>query len=379
MAAHARLSPSSFDRVIACPASVRMKEVSPPSPSSAAAMEGTYAHAMGEAKAIRAFGLKPRHLDHTTVPSLSDADRGEIEHHTDGYVRFLQERVGPQDTLMLEVRLDTGLPNCWGTADAAILRPAWNNVEVIDLKYGRGHDVPIENNPQLMLYGLGLLNMAEPLFDVDTITLAIYQPRLSGVKEIQLTREELLEWRDTVALPAAKLALTDDAPFGPSDDACRWCPAAGVCLARADQVMSAFDDLSETTIDLMSPELLAKALSCVDGIEAWCGDVRKAALHQAYEGNVEVPGYKVVWRAGRRYIADPIALAERLGLEHDKVYTMEPKPVALGKIERLAGKEELDRLAGDAIRSYAGKPAIVPKSAKGAPITRAETAFSDDI
>ncbi len=41
----------------------------------------------------------------------------------------------------------------FGTADALII--ANNTIEVIDLKYGKGVKVDAQNNPQLMLYGLG--------------------------------------------------------------------------------------------------------------------------------------------------------------------------------------------------------------------------------
>lgn len=36
-----------------------------------------------------------------------------------------------------------------------------------------------ENNTQLMIYGLGMLDIAEMLFDIETIELTIVQPRIS--------------------------------------------------------------------------------------------------------------------------------------------------------------------------------------------------------
>lgn len=40
-------------------------------------------------------------------------------------------------------------------------------------------------------------------------------------------------------IPAAKLALGDSAPFGPSETACRWCPISGNCKAQLDAVLAA--------------------------------------------------------------------------------------------------------------------------------------------
>lgn len=52
-------------------------------------------------------------------------------------------------------------PDCFGTADMVIVTD--KVAHIIDLKLGRGVEVSAEENPQLMAYGLGVLEMAEML------------------------------------------------------------------------------------------------------------------------------------------------------------------------------------------------------------------------
>ena len=52
---------------------------------------------------------------------------------------------------------------------------------VIDLKYGKGVAVEVERNPQMMLYGLGALELFDAIYDIDTVRMTIYQPRLESV------------------------------------------------------------------------------------------------------------------------------------------------------------------------------------------------------
>jgi hypothetical protein len=79
--------------------------------------------------------------------------------------------------LLLEQRLPTGIPDCWGTSDAVIVSP--DAVEVCDFKYGLGVRVDAEGNPQIRLYGVGALEAyGDLLGDVHTVRLHIFQPRL---------------------------------------------------------------------------------------------------------------------------------------------------------------------------------------------------------
>lgn len=65
---------------------------------------------------------------------------------------------------------------CFGTADMTIITNS--TVQVIDLKLGRGVPVYSEENAQLMIYGLGILSMAERLYDIETVKLTMFSQDL---------------------------------------------------------------------------------------------------------------------------------------------------------------------------------------------------------
>lgn len=70
--------------------------------------------------------------------AIDPDDLADMQRHISSYVEMIGERrdLHPHSQVLLEQRLYTGIPGCWGTSDAVIVSP--EHVEVIDLKYGRG-------------------------------------------------------------------------------------------------------------------------------------------------------------------------------------------------------------------------------------------------
>ncbi|BFL99329.1 hypothetical protein TPCV3_09830 [Cutibacterium avidum] len=139
-----------------CPPSAVLESGEPDS-SSAAAEQGTAAHALAEWKLRRALHQAP------AFKPESDWIDDEMQHYTDDYVAFVQEHISlareacgdPQ--VLIEQRLDFShvVPGGFGTGDCLII--AEPKLQIIDLKYGQGVLVEAERNPQLMLYALGAL------------------------------------------------------------------------------------------------------------------------------------------------------------------------------------------------------------------------------
>ena len=48
---------------------------------------------------------------------------------------------------------------------------------VADAVADKGVEVSAEGNPQMMLYALGALELFDGIYDIDTVRMAIYQPR----------------------------------------------------------------------------------------------------------------------------------------------------------------------------------------------------------
>src|SRR5699024_10062218 len=78
--------------------------------------------------------------------------------------------------------------------------------------------------------------------------------------------------------------------------ACRWCPVAGMCRVRKEQLI----DRDFGQANLLSPQELAEAHSSLKEIEAWCTSVREVSLELAYHQGGEIPGYTVVRARARR-------------------------------------------------------------------------------
>lgn len=347
---HAVLSPSASGRWLQCPASVRMLRNRPPEEPSVFAIEGTLFHTLCEIKVSeRVLGLTGLTTDSSYLDWLLEIDQGWLEdqlQYVEDYVNFIQECLDeePGATLLLEQRVDTGVPGCWGTADAVIIYK--DRIRVIDVKYGAGQRVSAIENSQLMFYGLGGLSLVEDPLSIHEITMTIWQPRMDNISDFTMTRTELVKWREDI-IPRAQLALSEDAPFGPSEDACRWCPIAGECVPRMNHILE--NDFGDP--NLMDGEQMAEAYGRVSELKKWLADVEDMALKRAYEDEGSVPGYKVVRSGGRRTITDgdkAIDALTKAGFELADIAVT--KPAALGKLDKLVGgKDELQQILGDTL------------------------------
>lgn len=372
---HAKLSPSASERWISCPASIRMeasvaeiKEV-----GSVYAWEGTAAHALAEIKATDAF-LNP--VEGYLEEALADWAR-EFEEfaldpymvgHADDYVEFLRERLNdhPMSNIMLEQRMDCGVPTVRGTSDAVIVSPT--HVEVVDFKYGMGVTVSAVGNSQARLYACGALDLFDGLLgDVETVTTTIYQPRADNVSSETLPAAELRKWRDCI-IPIAESALGPDAPFGPSVEACRWCPVSGRCRAQLEQ-------LAETDFavdpELLSPEEIAEGLERVPFVKQWVRAVESQAMTLAYGSGVPIPGWKVVSSGSRRSIPDQegaiLYLESYVPAGREEPYPVEEfanlKLKGIGELEKLfGGRSQFDEALGEYVTKSEGSPSLVRES-----------------
>lgn len=391
---HAVLSPSSAERWITCPGSVRLVKQAQADGlavdrETEYAEEGTLAHTVAEIKAGLAYGLLPpkvaeaRLLTARREAEARGWDFEEMELHAASYVALIDSltegRENPQ--LLTEQRVESGIPGCWGTADASIIGLD-GILDVIDYKYGVGVVVEAIENPQAMLYGLGVMDMIAYLDDIELVRLTIHQPRVRTGEPVStwiVSAKDLREWREAVARPMAALALSDDGFLQPSEKGCRWCPVAGTCKARMEFVTKrAFG-----SPDLLTPEEIAEQLDDVGQIEAWCKALRETALKLSYERGVEIPRWKVGRAAGRRSIVDmdkAIARLRRAG--YGSRQTTKKALLTLGELENLVGgRAKLDELAGDAIKKGEGSLSLIPADDPREGLTSAREAaqvFNDE-
>lgn len=374
---HAVLSPSAAERWIECPASIGMERsllsIGVQDASSVYAEEGTCAHALAELKASLAFEkitarqytirLK-KWQDEWAVFTQDDMKVVEMHEHTDAYVALLKERMAlyPHSILFLEQRLDTGVPSCWGTSDAVIVSPV--HVEIVDFKYGAGVAVEAHGNPQLRLYACGALDEhGDVLGETELVRITVHQPRMDHVLTDEMTPQALRDWRTSI-FPVAEEALSDNAHFSPTDEACRWCPASGRCRAQLEAV---FATDFEGAPDVLTPEEMSKTLPLTKMVRDWLNAFEEAALDMAYSKGTPIPGYKVVLSGGQRAVRDAArALDALLDAGYANTEVVNVKIKGIGDLEKMLGAPRFRTLLEDTgiVTKSEGKPALVPESDK---------------
>lgn len=326
---HAKLSPSSAHRWMACPASVQLS-VGAPNTSSEHAREGTAAHYLASEWLERGG----RHAAKITA----DPDGYPIDDEMRDYVRKYVELVhqyAEDGELYVEQKLPighlTGEEGATGTSDACIVKEDGKGLVVIDLKYGRGVEVSADANEQLLMYALGAERLhatAGVYFKAESpVTLVIIQPRLNAVSEWTLTMADLLAFGSRVSLAAA--ATRQSAPTAnPGEDQCRWCPALGKCEAAARRVQDIIEaDFEMVSEDKAAPlpatSSLASAMQAIPFIENWCKAVRGQVEVELLAGN-SVDGFKLVQgkRGARRWADEEAAEAElkAMRIKKDDMY-----------------------------------------------------------
>lgn len=246
--------------------------------SSEAAAEGSAAHALCEHKLRKA--LKQR----STRPT-SKYDSDEMEMYTDSYLEFVLEQIEiakqhcADPFVLIEQRLDFScyVPDGFGTGDCLIV--ADKLLHIIDFKYGLGVLVDADENPQMMLYALGALRLFDALYDIDTISMSIFQPRRQNVSTWTITVAELEEWAEQTLRPKAELAFKGEGEFNPGPW-CTFCKAAVKCRARAEEKL-ALAQYEFAKPPLLTDEEIEDILSRLDDLTKWANEIAAYAQDAA--------------------------------------------------------------------------------------------------
>lgn len=347
---HALLSASSASRWLACPPSAIANEFYS-STDTEYTQEGTLAHEVAEAIASS-----------KTWHPVDGVDREMIECAT-GYRDYIQEHVESDNaTVLLEQRVDFSpwVPNGFGTADCIIIQGS--TMDVIDYKYGKGVAVYAEDNPQMKLYALGALNDYGFAYDVETVRMHIYQPRMNNISVASIDTASLLKWGETTVKPTAAKASKGEGDYKTGEH-CRFCRHAGRCRALTTVCAEYVETHGmRASVPVLAPWEVAEVLQMESIISFWLKRVKEQALTTMMHGG-EIPGYKVVAGRGSRGWADDLEVAAALkaaGYPQEQITKTELLSVAA--MEKALGKKKVAELVGGQILSYTGAPTIAPES-----------------
>ena len=365
--AHALLSASSASRWLACPPS-GVANAAYPDGDTEYTQEGTLAHEVAE--------LVAKLTDDKGVPTPEGADSEMVE-CAFGYRDYIQEQIQTDDAVvLLEQRVDFSpwVPDGFGTADCIIIQGT--HMDVIDYKYGKGVAVSATDNPQMKLYGLGALNDFGFAYDVETVRLHIYQPRLNNISVDEITVADLIPWADKIVKRTAKQAAKCKGEYNAGEH-CRFCKHAGRCRALTKACTELIEIYGEKfAVETLAPWEVADILRMEAQITLWLKKVREQALTTMMEGG-EIPGYKVVAGRGSRTWTDELAVAAKLDTLYNREEFTKTELLSVAAMEKAIGKKKVAEFLEEFIEVKTGAPTIAPEGDKRPVYDRAAEARKD--
>jgi hypothetical protein len=375
MAAHSTYSASGGHRWLECPGSLALSSIAGPSQSGMAAKRGTAAH---EVAANLLQG--PDDVDPITVDGTEVEVEGEVividEDLTEQvctYVQYVRGLVGDR---LIEVQSDYGplldLEDAWGTSDAVVIEGD-NTVNVIDLKTGR-HWVGAEGNTQLLLYAAGVVHTLDSVgITPSTVRMHIVQPAVTPVPatwslsfEEFLTKIKELKQKAQVAKQASEEYTSIPTEvwrkkyLKPSEEACKYCPAARFCpaLREATEAALAIDT------DALSVADLNKGIKLIPLLETWINAIQANAVSRASKGEEGLDFKMVLCRQGNRQWVDEDKAEEAFAsvpLEQRFKPATLVTPAQMEKVIKKLKRDDLAEKLGALTKRNPAKPTLTAK------------------
>lgn len=354
---HSAFGGSRANRWLNCAGSVALCDSVPALPSSSWAKEGKLAH--GLAAYCLTNGL------HNVFAGMVNGRANYPDDMAPAVQKFLDTVYAdlakyPDAILHVEhkfvfAKIGDG-KEVFGRNDVLIYVPSKGLLIVYEYKHGAGVFVPVDNNEQLKFYAAGAM-LANPSWRFAKIEVVVVQPRFwnddgEPVHRVTLNVVDLIDFASEIDLGVKKakavmsrVVTRDDLVTG---SWCRWCDAATICPARKEEVLKAmlapYENMGLITPDALPDvrnldvEEIAQIMRGITVLEAWAAQVREFAEAHMIAGNLQIPGWKVVDKQGKRHwISADREVAGYLellyGVHQDEVHPR--KLIGLGDTEKL--------------------------------------------
>lgn len=364
--AHAFFSPSASSRWLSCTASLSIDVSHLKRSTSYAAEMGTALHECGEqllqnsftpAKAVgRMFnGIKitKEHVKDVLIPYI-DFVKTECKNEPDiESVIFFTES---KSVLVPD--------QCWGTADVVIVlihTDGTATIKIIDLKTGSGFKVSPIDNSQLMIYAAGIYRDLELVYDIREVQAGICQPPFDVYAMRTIPQSELNKFAvETInTIEDIRAGVVE---YDPSENNCRWCPAAGLCPRLTDAANKAaavdFKKLPKS-----SAKSLAENMAMVPLVLKWAKAVQEEASSRLLDGK-KVKGYKVVrGRNSRAWKFKQDTLEKRLSeMKIPKTWWNAQKFLSPPQMEALLKEKGKDIDISKLVKIVPGNPTVASEN-----------------
>ena len=406
---HAAWSASASDRRWACAGSLALEAGAADVEGEAAAW-GTACHEVCE-RALTSGHDAVHYLGETikTKAHSFEVD-DEMAECAQVFIDYVRGQMRERQTVLVEHKfsLDAIDPPIagGGTADAVIIDPAGDLIEVIDLKTGRGVVVEATENKQLRTYALGVFLSLKP--SVSRIRVTIVQPRAphpdGRIRSETFSVIDLMDWTEDLlqAMGRAEVAMQYHKAGSPAfagsltaGSHCQFCKASATCptlrtkaLAEAKTFFK--PETGEMSVPPAPEELqvdqIVRILDHADMIGNWLNAVRAHAQRMAEAGLDVTDGnstYVLTAKRAMRKWRDKIAAEDAVADELDTVgltpldivtsianetkrpvedFFHPPEPLSPAQTEKLLGK-----------KAYAlAAEKFVTKESSGFNLTRAD-------
>lgn len=362
---HAFLSPSGAKRWLTCTPAPHLEKRFTDN-GSVYAEEGTLAHALGEVLTLRKLDRMTKKMFDEAIKKLQEDPLYEpsMLDHCEDFSVFIMESYATAQMINrdafidLETKIDLTefVPEGFGTVDVSIC--ADKTLHIIDLKYGKGVSVAARDNYQMMTYALGVYRKFEILFEIDSVQMTVFQPRIDNIDTWEISVEDLLKWGEEVLKPGAKRAFAGEGDYVPGDH-CRFCKAKTICRANAELNMKiAEDDFKD--VDTLSDREVIDIYLQYDRIKNWLESLADYALAEAVKGK-QWEGLKIIaGKSNRRFtrVDEIVKLLTEKGHGIDDI--MVPRKLkGIGELTKELGKADFNKLVEPFLVKPQGKPSLV--------------------